>query len=280
MMGKTIGLIAGNGQFPVLFARKAQTAGMRVVAAGFRNETSKALEDAVSQMKWLHLGQVSRLLNYFRSEGVTEAVMVGGIRKTRMFTDVKPDLKALGLLRTLKTTHDDGILKAFAVLLEKEGIRIQASTGILPELLAPHGCWTRAYPNAAQQSDISFGWEIAKTIGKLDIGQCIVVSGGSVLAVEAIEGTDAAIARGAGFSDGDAVVIKICKPQQDRRFDIPAIGMETLKTMQQHGARVLVIEAGQAVVFDRAAMIDFADEQGIRIVALSPDGVLPDRQGQ
>jgi DUF1009 family protein len=264
-----IGLIAGGGQFPILFAKKARSSGYRVVAAAYRNEADPALEAVVDHREWFHLGQVKRLLRFFHRHAVTQTVMLGTIRKTRLFTDVKPDIKALAMVAGMRHTHDDGLLRAFAGLLEKEGIHVRASTFLLPELLAPAGIWTRRKPTRDERKDMALGWQIAKEIGRLDIGQCIVVGGGSVLAVEAVDGTDATIARGGGLARGAAVVVKVCKPEQDTRFDIPAIGVTTIETMQAAGARALAVEAGRAVAFDRAEMIAAANEYGIAVVALT-----------
>jgi len=216
----------------------------------------------------VHLGQVKRLLRFFKANQVDEAVMMGAIKKTRIFTDVRPDTKALALVAGMRHTHDDGILRAFAGLLEKEGIAIRSSTMLMPEILAPPGCWSKRKPNAAEMEDVTLGWRLAKEIGRLDIGQCIVVGRGSVLAVEAIDGTDATIQRGGRLGRGKAVVVKVCKPGQDERFDIPAVGAETIETMHQSEAKVLVVEAGKAVVFDRKEMIDLADRYGIAIMAV------------
>jgi DUF1009 family protein len=264
-----IGLIAGGGQFPLIFAQKARVHGYRVVAAAYRNEADPALEGEVDAMEWFHLGQVRRLLRFFHRQEVGQTVMLGTIRKTRLFTDVKPDIKALSLVAGMRHTHDDGILRAFAGLLEKEGIQVCASTFLLPELLAPAGVWTRRNPSRDERRDMALGWQIAKEIGRLDIGQCIVVGGGSVLAVEAVDGTDATIARGGGLAKGEAVVVKVCKPAQDTRFDIPAIGLTTIETMRAAGARALAVEAGKAVAFDREEMIAAADRYAMAVVALT-----------
>lgn len=274
-MTRKIGLIAGNGQFPFLFAQAAQKKSWDVYAVGYRDETDPQLLDHVTDMEWLYLGQVKKLINYFHKNDVREAVMIGAITKTRMFTNVRPDLKALSLVASMRHTHDDAILRAFATLLEKEGIRILASTLLLPELLAPAGTWTRRKPSSEQWQDIRLGWQIAKEIGRLDIGQCVVVGGGSVLAVEAIEGTDAAILRGGNLSKGQAVVVKVCKPDQDIRFDIPAIGKKTIATMRKAGIKVLIIEAGKAVVFDQEQLIQMADENKMVIAALSESDINP-----
>ena len=159
-------------------------------------------------------------------------------------------------------------MREFVRILEEEGIEIKSSTFLVPELLAPPGCWTKRKPSQAEKKDLDIGWKLAKEIGRLDIGQCVVVGGGSVLAVEAIDGTDATIKRGGKLGKGSAVVVKVCKPHQDTRFDIPAVGAGTINTMHEAGAKVLGMEAGKAVVFDRKDMIDLANEFGIVIVAI------------
>lgn len=270
-----IGLIAGGGQFPLLFADRARERGYAVFAVAYLGEADRALAGRVDAVEWLHLGQVRRLIRYFKKNGVSQAVMMGSIRKTRIFTDVRPDTKAIAILARMRHTHDDGVLRAFADALDGEGIAIQSSTFLLPELLAEPGCWTRRKPSRDERNDIALGWRIAAEIGRLDIGQCVVVGGGSVLAVEAIDGTDATLERGGGLGAGEAVAVKVCKPNQDTRFDVPAVGAGTVQTMIRANVRALAVEAGRAVVFDREAMIRLADEAGIAIVALEPDGSIP-----
>jgi len=267
-MNKRIGLIAGSGQFPIIFSKKAKTKGLSIYAAAYLNEADQALQDYVEAIEWIHLGQIKRLIKFFKKNKIDEAVMMGGIKKTRMFKDLKPDIKAISIIAGLRHTHDDGVLSAFANALEKEGIRIKASTFLLPDLLAKEGCWTKRKPSRSEKSDIKLGLNLAREIGRLDIGQCIVVGGGSVLAVEAIDGTDATVQRGGTLGKGTAVVVKVCKPNQDFRFDVPAVGLETIRIMHEAGARVLVVEAGKAVVFDREAMIDLANKHDITIIAV------------
>lgn len=264
---KKIGIIAGSGQFPIIFAKAAREAGYTIYAVAHRNETDPILEEHVDVIEWLHLGQVGRLIKFFKKNRVQQAVMMGAIRKTQIFKDIRPDMKAIAMAAKLYHTLDDNILRSFADALEKEGVQIKSSTFLVPHLLAREGCWTRRNFSKAEQADIDLGWRIAKEIGRLDIGQCIVIGGGSVLAVEAIEGTDATIRRGGGLGNGNAVVVKVCKPNQDTRFDIPAIGAETIKVMHTAKATALALEAGGAVVFDRQEMIDLADSHGIAIVA-------------
>ena len=270
-MENRIGLIAGSGQFPLLFAEAARNNGLSVFAAAYRKEARPELADQVAAIEWLHLGQIRRLIKFFRKHRVREAVIIGAIRKTRMFTDVRPDTKALGLITHMKQTGDDGLLRGFAALLEDEGIRIRPSTYLLPELLAPPGCWTRRKPSRTEKRDMAQGWRIAKAIGQLDIGQCVVTGGGSVLAVEAIDGTDATLVRGGSLGKGHAVAVKVCKPNQDFRFDVPAVGSETIKCMVAADIAVLAVEARKAVVFDRGEMIRRADAAGKTIVGLEED---------
>ncbi|BBO81388.1 hypothetical protein DSCO28_19540 [Desulfosarcina ovata subsp. sediminis] len=265
-MTEKIGLIAGNGQFPILFSRIAGQNGFTLFTAAYVNEAAPELAQLSEAIEWLHLGQVKRLIRFFKQNGVTRAVMLGGVRKTRLFTDVKPDMKAISIIAGMRHTHDDAIMRAFADFLEKEGIKIEASTFLLPELLATEGVWTRRKPSRSEKKDIELGFSVAREIGRLDIGQSVVVGGGSILAVEAIDGTDATIARGGQLGRGQAVLVKVCKPNQDFRFDVPSVGIRTIETMVQADVRVLAIEAGKTVVFDRMEMVRIADENQIAII--------------
>lgn len=266
---KRIGLIAGSGPFPVLFAKKASARGYQVYAAGYRNETEPAIARYAAAFDMFYIGQVGRVIKFFKKHDVCSAVMIGAIDKPSSIKQIRPDIKALSLLSAVRkdTTHDDRILRAFAGLLEDEGIKIRSSTFLLPELLAVPGCWTRRKPSDKERMDIEFGWKMAKAVGSLDIGQCVVVANGSVLAVEAIDGTDSTIRRGGGLGRGDAVVVKVCKPIQDFRFDVPAVGSQTIETMHEAGAGVLVIEAGKSIVFDKDEMVELADKYAISIEA-------------
>lgn len=265
-MSEKIGLIAGNGQFPILFARIAHQKGFEVFTAAYVNEADLELERLSAKIQWLHLGQVKRLIRFFKQHGIGRAVMLGGIRKTKLFTDVKPDMKAIAIIAGMRHTHDDAIMRAFADSLEKEGITIAPSTFLLPELLATAGVWSKRSPSRAERKDIALGFTIAREIGRLGIGQSVVVGGGSVLAVEAIDGTDATIERGGRLGVGQAVLVKVCKPNQDFRFDLPSVGVKTIETMRRAHVRALAIEAGKTLVFDRAKMVRAADEADIAIV--------------
>jgi UDP-2,3-diacylglucosamine hydrolase len=263
-----IGLIAGSGQFPIIFCERAREHGLEVYAVAYLNEADPSLAAYVQEMVWLPLGKISRLIQFFKKHEIDAVVMMGAIRKTSLFKDLKPDMKALAMLAGMRHTHDDGVLRAFADCLQKNGIQVKPSTYLLPDLLAEPGCWTQRRPSRSEKADIRLGWTLAKEIGRLDIGQCVVVGGGSILAVEAVDGTDATIRRGGQLGQGNAVVVKVCKPIQDERFDVPAVGAQTIQSMRESNTRLLALEAGKAVVFDRDAMISAADEAGICIVAI------------
>ena len=262
-----VGLIAGSGQFPLLFANAARQASVRVLAVGFDGETDPALAKHVDEFHMLKLGQLNRLVEAFRKGGITQAAMAGAINKTRMYTKIRPDWRAVRFLTKLRNKKDDSLLRALADELESEGITIQPSTIFLPELLAPEGVLTRRKPNRRERADIAFGWALAKAVGTLDIGQCLVVKHQAVLAVEGIDGTDATIMRGGSLCREGAVVVKVSKPCQDLRFDVPAAGSDTIETMKRVKARVLVVEAGKTAIFDQEKMLDMADAAGISIIA-------------
>lgn len=268
MTMKRIGLIAGSGQFPSIFSKAARQKGLNVYAVAHEGETDPALESLVEMTKWVKIGQVKKLIRFLKEHDVRDAVMVGGITKTKMFSGVRPDLRALKILATMDHTQDDRLLRAFADELEKEGIKVRASTFLLPELLASQGCWTRRKPNKSEMADVHFGWRIAKEIGGLDIGQSVVVRDGSVMAVEAIDGTDATIRRGGKLGKEKTVVVKASKPNQDMRFDVPAVGSRTIKTMSSVGASVLAVEVGKTVVFDKEEMVAVANRKGISIIGM------------
>lgn len=263
-----IGVIAGGGQFPLLFAKAAHSQGLKVYAAAHQGETDETLEDHVERLQWVKLGQLGKIIDFFKQEGIRKAVFIGSITKINIFRDVRPDLKGLGLWNKINIKQDDAILRAVADRLEKDGIEVVASTGYVPELLFPKGILTSKKPTKDQMSDIVFGWEIARSLGNLDIGQCVVVRNKTVLAVEAIEGTDAAILRGGSLGKEKAVVVKLRKPNQDLRFDLPAIGMKTLDSMKEVHASVLAVEAEYALFFDRESVIQAANNAGIVIVGI------------
>jgi DUF1009 family protein len=261
---RKIGLIAGNGQFPIIFAENARRMGLSVVAVAHTGETEPELSDKVDEILWIRVGQIGKLIAYLKKAGVSDAVMAGGIRKTRIF-EMRPDLRALSILARMKEKKDDALLRALAAELEQEKIYIKESTLYLSTLLAEEGELTRRLTKR-EKEDIEWGWPLAKNIGALDIGQCIVVRNGVILAVEAIEGTDATIRRGGLLGKEKAVVIKVCKPQQDFRFDIPTIGPGTIRAMVEVSASVLVVEAGKTLLLQKEQLLQEAAAAGIAVV--------------
>ncbi len=261
-----IGIIAGGGQFPLMVADAVRKQGHRVVAVAHQDETDPELTKRVDEIVWIRLGQLGQLIKVLKKNGVQKALMAGTIAKRLMFK-VKPDLKGLTLMSKIAIFHDDGILRSLARELEKEGITIISATSFIPELLTPEGCLTKRKPTRKEKEDIAFGWRIAKELGKLDIGQCVVVRRKTVLAVEALEGTDETILRGGKLAREKAVVIKVAKPNQDLRFDVPSVGLKTVVTMSTVKAAVLALEAGKTLMFDKSEMIRLANDSGISIVS-------------
>ncbi len=259
-----IGLIAGNGQFPMIFAARAKALNLSVLAVAHEGETDPTLSEQVDEILWIRVGQIGKLISFFKKKGVTEALMAGGIKKTHIF-QIRPDFRALSILSRIKEKKDDVLLRAFADELERENIIIQPSTLYLGPLLAQAGEWTRPLKKE-ERSDIEWGFRLAKKMGALDIGQCVVVRKGVILAIEAIEGTDAAITRGGALCKENAVVIKACKPQQDFRFDLPTVGPQTIRTMKAVKASVLALEVGKSLVLDKEQFLKEAREAKIAVV--------------
>jgi len=262
-----IGLIAGSGEFPLLVADAVKRRGLKVIAVAHRGETMRELASKVDEITWIGLGQFGHLLTAFKSRGVGHVLMAGGITKANMFTNVSPDPRGLTVMEELSVFHDDDILRAVARELEKEGITVVGSTKYLPELLAPSGCLTKRSPTREEMEDIELGWMVAKELGRLDIGHCVVVRKKAVLAVEAIEGTDKTILRGGELAKENAVVVKVSKPNQDLRFDLPAVGPNTIEVMATVRASVLAIESGKCLIFDKEEMIRLANSNGIAMVS-------------
>ncbi len=220
---------------------------------------------------WVKLGQLGKVISFFKKEGVGETVFLGTITKTRIFRDILPDFTALSLWNKIDRRQDDAILRAVAGYLEEEGIKVIESTIYLRHLLFPCGVLSKKKPGKSQWQDIEFGWRCAKAIGQLDIGQCVVVRDSVVLAVEAIDGTDATIERGGRLAEEKAVVVKVRKPEQDFRFDLPATGPTTINRMKRVKASVLAVEAGQSLLFDRKEMLEAANAAGIVVVGVRED---------
>jgi hypothetical protein len=264
-----IGLVAGNGNFPTLFAAAARRRGAEVVAVAHRDETADGLEAVVSAVTWVEPGELDKLIRVLKDAGVTKAVMVGGIRKHRLFQRMRPDARALALLQRVGTFKDDAVLRAVAHELETEGIEIVPPTAFLDEVIARPVVYTRREPEAAQWRDIRYGYRVAKEVGRWDVGQCVVVRGEAVLAVEGIEGTDATIRRAGALANGEIVVVKVCKPTQDLRFDLPAVGPDTVRALVEARGSVLAVEAGRTVMLEREEMVAAADEAGVAVVGVA-----------
>jgi DUF1009 family protein len=263
-----IGLIAGNGRFPIIFSDNARKMGLHVTAVAHEGETEPELARHVDRIHWIKIGQLNKLIRAFKDDDVRQVVMLGGIKKTHVFSTVRPDFRALALATRLALWKDDDILREIAAELEREGITICESTFGLEGILVEEGCLTRRQPSKKEWEDIRYGWEVAYDIGRLDIGQCVVIKDRVVVAVEAVEGTDGAIKRGGELAKDGAVVVKRCKPQQDLRFDLPAVGPRTIEVMVSVKAAVLAVEAGKTVMLDRELLIQQAQAHGIAVVGL------------
>ena len=268
-VGQRIGLIAGNGRFPIIFADNAKRLGYTVSAVAHIGETAPELEQHVERIHWIKIGQFNKLINALKEDGVQQAVMLGGVSKTHVFTTVRPDFRALALASRLRAWKDDAILREIAAELEREGIQIRESTFGLTGILVEEGTLSKRGPTKKEWEDIDFGWDMAHEIGRLDIGQCVVIKDRVVVAVEAVEGTDETIRRAGALGREGVVVVKRCKPQQDLRFDLPAVGPRTIETMAAVHASVLALEAGHTVLLDREETLRRAEEAGIAIVGIA-----------
>ena len=265
---KKLGLIAGNGRFPLLFAMEARREGYRVVATAHRGETDEAIEQVVDEVTWVYVGQLGKIIATFQRAGVTEAVMAGGIRKVKLFGNFRPDLRGARFLAKLKTREDDALLRGIAQELASDGIEILPSTLCLPQMIAAAGVLGRRAPRPEEWSDIELGFRTAKEIGRLGIGQTVVVKQQIVVAVEAVEGTDAAIERGGRLAKQGCIVVKVSKPQQDLRFDVPAVGVDTVHRLREVGGAVLAVEAGKTILLEKEELLCQADAAGIAVVGV------------
>jgi len=262
----TLGLIAGGGSLPLEIAKEAGRIGLKLVVIAHEGETDLEISKHCQVCHWIKLGQFGRLIEHLKSHNIKQAIMAGSIRKRRMFEGVRPDLKGLGIMLRLKIFHDDAILRAVSEELEKEGIQIISCTQIMPSLLVEEGVFTKKGPKRSQEEDISLGLMVAKEIGRLDIGQTVVVKDRVVVAVEALEGTDETIKRGASLAP-NAVVVKVAKPQQDLRFDLPTIGPRTVQVMAESKAALLCVEAGKTILLDKKETISLANRFGLVVMA-------------
>jgi hypothetical protein len=266
---KKLGLIAGNGKFPLIFAGEAKRTGYSVIAVAHRGETDEAIAQAADEVTWVYVGQLGKMIRAFQRAGVTEAVMAGGIRKVKLFGNFRLDPRGARFLAKLKSREDDALLRGVADELAGEGIQILESTLCLSHIISSEGVLTRRAPRQEEWEDIRLGFQTAKEIGRLGIGQTVVVKNQVVLAVEAVEGSDAAIQRGGVLAKTGCVVVKVSKPQQDLRFDVPAVGVETVQRLHEVEAAVLAVEAGKTILLEKEDLLRQADSYGISVVGVS-----------
>jgi len=262
------GLIAGAGRFPLIFAEEARAQGLFLVAIALKGIASKEIEGLASQVFWIEIGEFQKLIDILKKEAVTEVIMAGKIPKTYLFSNAAFDERLLKTLKKIENNNDDSILLALVSELSSEGITVRDSTLYLNNLLIGGGVVTSDELDENEWRDARYGFNIAKQIAGLDIGQTVVVKNRAVLAVEAIEGTDEAIYRGGALGNGGVVVAKVSKPNQDKRFDMPVIGLNTINVMIKAGAKTLVVDAGKTIFLDKEKVISHARLSGVKIVAL------------
>jgi DUF1009 family protein len=263
----TLGIIAGNGVYPRLLATGARKAGVaKIVAAAFTNETDPILEEHVDVLEWMRVGQLGRLLKFFRGHDIHHAIMAGQIAPKNLF-DLRPDVKALMLLGKLKQRNAESIFAAIADELAKIDIDLLPAITFLEDSLAQSGLIAGPKLSPRQEQDVELGWTAAKEIARLDIGQTIIVKNGTIVAVEALEGTNEAIKRGGSLAREGAVMIKVSKPNQDMRFDVPVIGVETVRVAAESKIGVIAVEAGKTLLLERDAVVEWVDRSNMSLVA-------------
>jgi len=263
------GLIAGNGRFPFLVLEGARRRGIEMVVAAIREETSPEIERQARIVRWLGVGQLGHLIEFFREQGVTHAVLAGQVKHVQIFGPALPDWRMLKLLMRLPRKNTNSLIGAVVAELEREGIQVVDSTLFVPELLAPEGVLTARAPSSAEMEDLRYGLEIAREIARLDLGQTIAVKDRAVVAIEAMEGTDATIRRAASLLRGRPfVVVKVARPHQDMRFDVPVIGAPTIQTMIECRATALAITARKTLLMDRSELLALANRHGIALLAV------------
>jgi DUF1009 family protein len=260
-----LGLIAGNGRFPFLVAAAGRRAGRRVVAVAIKEETDPALAGEVDEIHWVSLGQLGRCIDALKGGGVREAVMAGQVKHKQIFAGIVPDLKMMALLARLALKNTDSLIGAVADALGREGIALLSSTVLLQDQMATAGAMTRRRPSTDELKDVEYGREVARALAGFDIGQTVVVKDRAAVAVEAMEGTDEAIRRAGRIAGAGCTVVKVAKPRQDVRFDVPVVGPGTVAAMSEARARVLAVQAGATLLLDRAELLAQADRADVAV---------------
>lgn len=264
-----LGLIAGNGRFPFLVAEAAKKRGRRIVLIKLKEETDPGLEGLVDETHEVSLGQLGSCIAALRRAGVAEAIMAGQVRHRQIFSGIVPDLTLMGVLARLAFKNTDSLIGGVADALEREGIRLMSSVELLSDQLADEGAMSGRRPSGDEQKAIDYGVRIATELGRLDLGQTVVVKDRAVVALEAMEGTDEAIARGARIAGPGVVVVKMAKPRQDMRFDVPVVGDRTLQSLREAKAAVLAVEAGKTLLLDKPSFLASAKDMGLVVVGVT-----------
>ncbi len=263
------GLIAGNGRFPFLVAEGARRAGASLAVVAIREETDKEIENVADKVHWVGIGQLGKMISFFKTEGVEKAMMAGQVKHVQIFSGALPDLRMIRMLWNLPQRNTDALIGGVADEMGREGIELIDSTYFIKDQLATEGILTNRKPNDVESGNIEYGLKIANEIARLDLGQTIVVRAKACVAVEAMEGTDAVIRRAGELAKGKLTVVKVAKPDQDMRFDVPVVGVPTVRTMIEAGATCLCVTPGKTLIFDREEMLKLADDNKISIVGRS-----------
>ena len=262
------GLIAGNGNFPFLVAEGARRAGASLVVAAIKEETDRRIEQVAEKVVWVGIGQLGKMISFFKAEGVEKAIMAGQVKHVQIFSGALPDVRMLKMLWNLPRRNTDSLIGGIAAELAKDNIELIDSTYFIRDSLAQAGALTKRKPNEIERGDIEYGLRVANEIARLDLGQTVVVRAKACVAVEAMEGTDATIKRAGELAKGKLTVVKVAKPNQDMRFDVPVVGVPTVETMIAAGATCLCLTAGKLLIFDREKMLRLADDHKIAVVAV------------
>lgn len=266
-MSLRFGLIAGNGKFPFLVVEGAKRAGASLSVVAIKEETDKRIDEVADNVLWVGIGQLGKMISFFEKEGVSKAMMAGQVKHVQIFSGALPDLRMMKMLFSLKQRNTDALIGGVADEMAKEGIELIDSTYFIQDQLAQEGVLTKRAPSDIEQENVAYGLQIAQEIARLDLGQTIVLRAKACVAIEAMEGTDATIKRAGELARGKLTVVKVAKPGQDMRFDVPVVGVPTIRAMIEAGASCLSLTAGKTLIFDREEMLALADKNKIAIVA-------------